>query len=338
MSEPLAKSLQDFLKYSQDLNLQPTTIKNKHNGLLRLLAFLKDRPLTLQTAKLFVQQCQQDGNSIGSIRTKIKLLRAFIHWLYVNKHIPENFGLFLVMPREHKKYKNFPSIQTTEQIILKATEIKPEDNKAVRKRKTELRIAMRFALRTGLRVGEMRKLKGPDIHLFDDPPSMIVHSKGGNKQLMPLPMDMIDELKPRLNYDRLFEFSAQNAIDKLREGAKMLSVVCDPLSFHSLRHIFATGIMKQGTPIQEVSRLCRHSSIKITDSTYTHYDISDLSLSLNSHNSIIRQGLNKNQIFENLKSLISKTGIGDDNRFLTEIKELKNGGLQIIINPRFQQV
>jgi hypothetical protein len=52
MSEPLAKSLQDFLKYSQDLNLQPTTIKNKHNGLLRLLAFLKDRPLskTLRSA------------------------------------------------------------------------------------------------------------------------------------------------------------------------------------------------------------------------------------------------------------------------------------------------
>lgn len=334
----LRDALQDYINYSIELNLQPASIKNKRNGLNRLLLFLEDRPFTLETAKLFIDQARQDGNGIASIKAKTRILRAFTNWLYRNKHIPENFGFFLVMPREHRKLKNFPSMQTTEQIILKATEIKPEDDKAVVRRQTELRLVLRFALRTGLRISEMQKLKGSDLHLFDDPPSLVVNGKGGGQQLMPLPMDMIDELKPRLTNDHLFEFTAKNAIDKLREGAQLLGVVCDELSFHSLRHIFATGIMKQGAPIQEVSRLCRHSSIKITDQTYTHYNIADLSLSLNSHNNLIRHGLDKHQIFENVKNIISKTGIGDDDRFFVKTEELTNGGLQITINPRTQQV
>lgn len=330
--------LQDYINYSIELNLQPASLKNKRNGLKRLLLFLGDRPFTLETAKLYIDQARKDGNGISSIITKIRILRAFTSWLYKYKYIPENFGAFLVMPKEHKKLKNFPSMQTTEQIILKATEIKPEDDKAVRRRKAELRLVMRFALRTGLRQSEMQKLKGTDVHLFDDPPSLVVNGKGGGQQLMPLPMDMIDELRPRLNNKKLFSFTTQNAIAKLREGTQLLGVVCDELSFHSLRHIFATGMQKAGTPIQEVSRLCRHSSIAITDRTYTHYNISDLALSLNSHNNLIRHGLSKNQIFENVKNLISKTGVGDDDRFLVKTEELKNGSLQITIAPRAQQV
>lgn len=314
------------------------SIKNKRNGLNRLLLFLQDRPFNLETAKLFIDQARKDKNGIASIKAKTRILRAFTNWLYKNKHIPDNFGLSLVMPKEHRKLRNFPSIQTMEQIIIKGTEVKPEDDKAVRRRQAELKLVLRFALRTGLRQGEVQKLKGSDLHLFDDPPSMVINGKGGNEQLLPLPMDMIDELKPRLSNKKLFEFTTKNAIDKLREGAQLLGVVCDKLNFHSLRHVFATGMQKAGTPIQEVSRLLRHSSVAITDKTYTHYNIADLSLSLNSHNNLIRHGLNKFQLFDNIKNLISKTGIGDDDRFKIDTTELDNGGLQITISPKAQAV
>lgn len=342
MIDPKGKLLQDLLKdfltHSHELNLQLATIENKRGELLRLLTFLEDRPLTLETAKLYIQKCQtQDGNVISSIRTKIKTIRAFVNWMFKNKHIPENFAQDIPLPKMNKKLLDIVSMDVAEKIIIAGTEIKPTDDCAVVRRKTDLRLAMRFALRTGLRVNELRTLKGSDLHLYDSPAWFSVISKGGNQDILPFPPDMIKDLEPRLKNDLLFVFSEDNIIEKLQRGAKLMGVTFK-ITTHTLRHIFSTHLLKQGMPLQEVSRLLRHSSIKITDDFYSHYNINDLALSLNTRHVLIRHALDKSQVLRNIENMINTTGIKDDGRFIVNMNGLANGGLQITINPRVQQV
>lgn len=48
------------------------------------------------------------------------------------------------------------------------------------------------------------------------------------------------------------------------------------IRFHDLRHTCATNLMKAGVPLAHVSRVLRHSSIRITADTYGHLEVEDL--------------------------------------------------------------
>lgn len=48
------------------------------------------------------------------------------------------------------------------------------------------------------------------------------------------------------------------------------------IRFHDLRHSCATNLLKAGVPIAHVTRILRHSSIRITNDTYGHLGVEDL--------------------------------------------------------------
>lgn len=49
-----------------------------------------------------------------------------------------------------------------------------------------------------------------------------------------------------------------------------------PITFHGLRHTCATNLIRAGVPLAHVSRILRHSSIRITADTYGHLEVEDL--------------------------------------------------------------
>lgn len=48
------------------------------------------------------------------------------------------------------------------------------------------------------------------------------------------------------------------------------------INFHGLRHSCATNLMRAGVPLAHVSRILRHSSIRITADIYGHLEVEDL--------------------------------------------------------------
>lgn len=323
--ESLQNAIHDYLvNYSNEANLAPKTVQNKKDMLKRLVPFLQDRPFTFETCREFIAYMFAHGWNTPNTRLNlVRVMRAFVNFLYKHKYIEENFAQELAKPKVPRKEFDYVDPETVEKIIIAGTEPSPYDNDRNRKIKVEMRACLRFILRTGLRINEAITLKGSDLNLFDNPPTFWVISKGGNREILPLPKDMIDELKTRLDKERVFEVTEKTCNEVLQRGAKALGLPVK-LTNHSLRHIFASNLVKNRVPIQMVSRLLRHSSVEITDKTYTHLDVNDLSLILNSNQTVVEKGLTPEQVFMNIEQAIKSTGIDRDNRFTISFKKGDN--------------
>lgn len=53
---------------------------------------------------------------------------------------------------------------------------------------------------------------------------------------------------------------------------KILSEIgLDDLSFHSLRHTYATMLFESGVELEKISKALNHKSISVTESVYVHF-------------------------------------------------------------------
>lgn len=325
-SQLLQKAIDDYIvNYSFEAGLEESTIKNKRNILNRFFNFLNGNPYTVRAVKEFIFYLSQNNwESANSIVSLIKIFRAFTHFLYKRKYISENFAQDLIKPKVPRKEFDYVTPEIIEQIIVAGTEVGQGDRSRSKQIKIATRLALQFILRTGIRINELLEMKGSDLNIYDDPPTFFVNSKGGNRDLLPLPMDLLKVLIPRVKNQRLFEVTRETCNDVLSRGAKKLNIDAH-ITNHTLRHIFASNLVKNKVPIQLVSRLMRHSSIEITNSTYTHLDVNDLSLALNSAQSIVREGLDQNQVFDMIEQAIGGTRINRDKRFKTKTVRNENG-------------
>lgn len=173
----------------------------------------------------------------------------------------------------------------------------------------KLRIIARFALGTGLRQGEILALRLSDIKdmtvavtktlsyvkIYDDGPAeshyeyRVTRPKTKNsRRRVPIPSklksDLVELNKIRnveklklgelyIENDLLFPSSTGSYIDGsnlLQSWKRALERINVPYKkFHSLRHTYATQLLKRGTEITVVSRLLGHASIKTTE-IYVH--------------------------------------------------------------------
>jgi integrase len=327
--QKLQQAFDDYInRYSVEKGLMPKSITNKRDILYKLIIFLDGKPFTLESCRAYAHYLFDHGwNKPNSRLNIIKYLRAFVNFLYKYEYIEKNFAQELMKPKVPRREFDYVDPETVEKIIIAGTEYGVMDNERNRKIKDEMRVGLRFVLRTGLRINELITLKGSDLNLYDNPPTFWVISKGGNRELLPLPKDMLDELKGRINNNRLFRVTGVTCNDVLQRGAKKLGLSVK-LTNHALRHIFASNLVKNRVPIQLVSRLMRHSSVEITDKTYTHLDVTDLSLVLNSNQTVVEKGLTPEQVFVNVEQAVRSTGVDKDRRFALKFK-VDKGLLQI---------
>jgi len=261
-------------------NLSKRTIKNKEYALTRLFLFLGEGPLNIESCRKYTVYLYKQGWSPSSICAELKMIKALINYLEAYEYIKESWAKKIKLPKVKRKLFNIVSAEIAEEIIINGSEPSEHDNGLHQKSKSEHRAALRFILRTGLRMSELLSLKYPDINLKNSIYS--VNSKGGNIDILPLPNDMVLEVAKRKYQERLFEVAPNRMNKTLKRGSFKLDI--EPhLTVHTLRHIFCTSLLKKGVPLQIVSRLMRHSSVGITDRVYSHYLIEDLATGLKMH-------------------------------------------------------
>lgn len=300
----------------------PKTIKGKRLVLEQFRKFLGDREMLLETCREYQKDQHGRGLKPNSIRANMKVVKAFINYLHDREHLEVNYAHKIKIPKFRQVELEIIPAKLAEELIITGSEPGPGDSVLSRHSKKEHREALQFVLRTGLRVSELIKLKTRDINLEDE--TFKVNSKGGKIDVLPLPKDQLKVLKRRCRGSgKVFKVNREMLNKTIKRGAKRVGIE-SKLSIHSMRHIFCTSLLKNGVPLQIVSRLMRHSSIKITDSVYSHYIIEDLSLALNSKHPLVAQGLTPLENIKMLNQLIIQTGILDNTGLKSHLKFQKN--------------
>jgi integrase/recombinase XerD len=140
------------------------------------------------------------------------------------------------------------------------------------------RTAMEIAYASGLRLGEVLNLKLTDI----DSGQMILRvdqGKGKKDRNVMLSPALLETLRSywRMSRPRVWLFPSPGGKGPLNPSviqrafiqAKMQARIGKPVSFHSLRHSFATHLLESGVNVRTIQALLGHRSLGTTQ-RYTH--------------------------------------------------------------------
>ena len=143
------------------------------------------------------------------------------------------------------------------------------------------RAILMLAYSAGLRVGEVVKLKPEDI----DVKRGLIHikgSKGRKDRYTLLSKHVLKEYWKKYRPQKwLFEGAKEGkhlstrAAEKIFQNACKKAGITKEVSFHSLRHSFATHLLESGTDLRYIQELLGHVHSKTTE-IYTHVSTKDL--------------------------------------------------------------
>lgn len=142
---------------------------------------------------------------------------------------------------------------------------------------TKHKLLLSLAYGEGLRVSEVIGLKVQDLD-FEELTVHIKQAKGQKDRISVMPTSLIDGLKNLIagkNKNGLVFASERGGIlttrtaQKVFENALRDSGIKKDVTFHSLRHSFATHLLENGTDVRFVQELLGHQNIRTTQ-IYTH--------------------------------------------------------------------
>lgn len=225
--------------------------------------------------------------TVSTVRRRFACLRAFFRWMQSRGDGADPFGAWRpALPRR----KRLPrSLSRTEASFLLAW---PDlTSSAAAERDAPFRTIIRLMMATGMRVGEVCKVRIED--LSPDGSVVRVHGKGARDRIAyitdatlcrELRFILEDRRKLAINDGALFVnryglgMRPQSIRSKLRRIANDAGIG-RRVTPHMLRHTAATLLIETGVDIRFVQRLLGHSSIATTE-IYTHVSDEALRLTL----------------------------------------------------------
>jgi len=138
-----------------------------------------------------------------------------------------------------------------------------------------LRPIVMVALHSGMRKGEILKLKWKDVDL-DEGEIKVTESKSGKARILPVNSTLRGLLLGLKSQNGQSEYVFENPktgkpfLDLKRSfSGACRKVGIENLRFHDLRHTFASRLVKKGADLMIVKELMGHSSV-VTTQRYTH--------------------------------------------------------------------
>jgi len=227
-------------------------------------------PVFLDSFYIYIRNKHKSAHN-NAMKAMQRLRRIF--------YFAKNTGLSIADP-----FWNFNmGFETMERDFLSQKEIDAIQKKQfVSKRVEQVRDLFIFCCYTGLSYVDLCNLKESNIHTaFDN--SLWIMSKRQktnvhfNVRLLNTPLQILDKYKgSQMDGKILPIISNQKLNEYLKEIADLCSITKN-LTFHMARHSFATSIaLSNGVPIETVSKMLGHKSIKTTQ---IYAKITDIKLS-----------------------------------------------------------
>lgn len=279
----LAPLIRRYIRYLKlERNYSPNTIDAYRHDLHLLLNHLSGQGLTPIDVKLddlqrFAAWIHERGIGPKSQARILSGVRTFYHYLVVDGYLEVDPTELLESPHLPK---HLPEYLTTEEVdrleaAIDLTSAEGHRNRAI--------IEVFFSC--GLRVSELVELKLSNLFLNER--FMRVVGKGGKERLVPISQRAVGELE--LWFDDRRQMRIKPGEDDYvflnRRGhhltrtmilimVKRLGEVAGikkTLSPHTLRHSFATALLRGGADLRVIQVLLGHADIATTE-IYTHMD------------------------------------------------------------------
>jgi integrase len=147
----------------------------------------------------------------------------------------------------------------------------------------EFRPMVRAGLLTGCRYMELCNLRVMHYHP-DSKTLFIAHSKNGRSRSVYLTTEGVELFEslsagrrasdPLIRRDDGLPFNTSQQVRRMKQACKNARI--DPITFHGLRHSFASALIKAGTPLVYVAQSLGHTSIAMVQTHYGHIEASHL--------------------------------------------------------------
>lgn len=275
---------EEFLRYLLiDKGYSSNTIESYRNDLEKFVKFYSNKnikDITNEDLKKYIKYLNEEGLNEKSISRNVSCLKSFYKFLVIEKFITNNVSDSLFLPKIRKALPNI----LTEEEVLKLLDIElitPFDyrNKAM--------LELMYA--TGLRVSELVKVKLQDIDFNDD--IIRTFGKGSKERIIPIGEYAKEYLKKYIelyrslllikgNSDYVFinnhgsNMTRQGFFKIIKKIAKEKDIKSE-ISPHTLRHSFASHLLKYGADLRTIQELLGHSDISTTQ-IYTHISHEEL--------------------------------------------------------------
>ena len=285
--ESIANVVKAYTRYLKlERNYSPHTLDAYQRDLRWLLDYCENvgmhpKDMQLKDLELFAGQLHEHHIGPTSQARILSGVRSFYRFLVLDGYIEQDPTELLESPRlgEH-----LPEVLSTEEVDMIENSIdlsKPEGqrNKAI--------IEVLFSC--GLRVSELVNLKLSNLYL--DEGFIRVTGKGNKERLVPISPKAIIELNLWFLDRNLMKIKPgeQDYVFLNRRGAHLTRTMIlimlkrqaqeagiqKTISPHTLRHSFATELLKGGADLRAIQVMLGHESIGTTE-IYTHIDTTTL--------------------------------------------------------------
>jgi integrase/recombinase XerD len=280
-------AIKKFFLDAEARQLQPPTIR-KHRVLLenRLLPWCATkgyrdlRQLTVDALRDF--RAAYDKKKPGDTRKdsalsaykNLERLRSFFGFCQQSGWIDINPAKALKPPKVPEKSTKVKVFTQDEiQQILDACDAYPQQNAYGHDNRARIKALVLTLRYSGMRIGDVVGLQ--KSHLKGDK-LFLNTQKSGSKIYVPLPKVAVDALGAIENGSAYFFWTGnglrKSAVADWQRAIRRLFDSCDVTGHpHMFRHTFATDLLARGIPIEDVSVLLGHKSVRITEAYYSHW-------------------------------------------------------------------
>jgi len=275
------ENFKNYLKLERGLS--DNSIKSYDYDLILFKKFLiankiNDTPINCkpETIKNYLYKSFSDKKSISQARS-ISAIKSFFNYLIFEGYIKDSPISNIESPKQEKK---LPKVLTEEEIkkLINSIDLNHDFGQ---RNKTIIEILYG----TGIRVSELINLKLSNIFFKENIIKVI--GKGNKERFVPLGEIASNEMKIYINNRNRLKIDSKSSdilfLNRYGRGltrSMIFKIISDAskrvgldkkISPHTLRHSFATHLIKNGADLRTIQLILGHESITTTE-IYTHLD------------------------------------------------------------------
>ena len=284
----MREQLEDFLHYmTVERGVSNNTIAAYRNDLDQLIEYLESQRLAVyrecswsdvaeQTVTDYVLHLHDLGYSETTRARKIASMKSMFAFLIMEQVVESNPTVNLASPKIGRSLPDPLTVDEVEKLLsLPASLDTPEGVRDL--------AMLDLLYATGMRVSELTALDLADVNLSDG--AVRCQGKGGKERVVPVHPGAVELLSFYVNRARskLAGERGQSALFLNRRGNRLTrqgfwlilkkyteaAGLDGRVTPHTLRHSFATHLLRGGAPLRHVQELLGHASITTTQ-IYTH--------------------------------------------------------------------